>query len=144
MPAVATKKYYSMKEIEEKLGMTVYTIRHYTDHGLVPDIKRDHNNNRIFDDEALNWLKAAQFMRGCGMSVKAVRRYFTFCQQGPQTIPQRIKIMQKVQANNHQKILDLQKKQTIIQDRLGHYRDIIQHKTPDDSNPQNWDPSKFC
>lgn len=144
MSVSVAKKYYSMKEIEEKLGMTVYTIRHYTDNGLVPDIKRDRNNNRIFDDEALNWLKAAQFMRGCGLSVKETREYFRLCREGAKTIPQRIKIMQKVQRDNQSKILDLQKKQAIIQNRLAHYHDIVRHKTPDDSNPQDWDPSKFC
>lgn len=144
MKSATKTKYYAMKDIEKLLGMTVYTIRHYTDNGLVPDIKRDKNNNRIFDEEALNWLKAAQFMRGCGMSVKKVRAYFALCRQGPVTIPQRIKIMQEVARDNQPKIADLEKKQAIIHERLTHYQDILHKKTPDDSNPQTWNPSTYC
>lgn len=138
------KTYYSMKEVMAKVGMTVYTVRHYTDSGLVPDIKRDEHGNRIFDDEALNWLKAAQFLRECGMSVKEVKAYFDLCLQGPETIGQRIEIMQQVYEDNARKLTALQKKQAIIQDRLQHYQDIVNRKTQDDSNPQTWDPRKFC
>jgi DNA-binding transcriptional MerR regulator len=138
------KNYYSMKEVMAKVGMTVYTVRHYTDNGLVPDIKRDEHGNRIFDDEALNWLKAAQFMRECGMSVKEVKAYFDLCQDGPATIQKRIEIMQIAYENNASKLANLQKKQAIIQDRLQHYQDIVDRKTQDDSNPQTWDPRRFC
>lgn len=137
-------KYYSMKDLQNKLGMSVYTVRHYADHGLIPNLKRDEYGRRLINDEGFNWLKAAELLRGCGLTVAEVRQYFQLCLQGPKTIPQRIKIMSRVKAANAHKINDLQSKQAIIADRLAHYQDILQAKTKDDSNPQTWNPKKFC
>jgi DNA-binding transcriptional MerR regulator len=135
---------YSMHEITEKLGMTVYTVRHYTDSGLVPDVKRDKNGNRIFDDEVLNWLKAAQFLRGCGLTVREVRHYFDLCLEGPATVKERYQILQEAQKHNAQELAALKQRQEIVTDRINHYQKILAGKTADDSNPQDWDPKRFC
>jgi len=45
---------YTVKEASELLNLTEHTIRYYTDKSLVPHLKHDKNNNRLFDDEALN------------------------------------------------------------------------------------------
>lgn len=42
--------------------MSVHTVRYYCDCSLVPNLKRDKSDNRIFDEESLNWLKAAKFL----------------------------------------------------------------------------------
>lgn len=73
--------------------MTEYTIRHYTDNGLVPSIKRNKNNNRLFDQESINWLTAAKYLRGCGTTVKAIKAYINLCLQGDSTINERYDII---------------------------------------------------
>lgn len=40
---------YTVKEVAKCLNLTEHTIRYYTDKGLVPSIKRDKNNTRIFN-----------------------------------------------------------------------------------------------
>lgn len=41
---------YTVQEVAKKMGLTTYTVRYYHDHGLLPYVKRDENNNRVFDD----------------------------------------------------------------------------------------------
>lgn len=48
------------------LGLTEHTVRYYTDTDLVPNMKRDQNNNRVFDDASLKWLVCAKHLRKCG------------------------------------------------------------------------------
>lgn len=135
---------YKMKDVTELLNMTTYTVRHYTDNGLVPNVKRDEYGNRMFDETAINWLKAAQFLRGCGLSVAEVKRYFELCQLGNQTIQQRSDIIKQAQATTDQKLVALQDQAKILNNRLEHYQNIMAGKTRDDSNPLNWDPKKLC
>ncbi|GEO68280.1 hypothetical protein LAC03_01900 [Levilactobacillus acidifarinae] len=135
---------YKMKDVTQLLNMTVYTVRHYTDSGLVPNVKRDENGNRLFDETALNWLKAAQFLRGCGLSVAEVHHYFTLCQRGPATIQERAAIIQAAQAATTRRLAALQQQVAVLDDRAQHYQAIIAGTTQDDSNPEDWDPRKLC
>lgn len=45
---------YTMKEVVKLLDMTEHTVRYYTDKGLVPNVQRNKNNTRIFDDQSIN------------------------------------------------------------------------------------------
>jgi len=67
---------HSIKDVCKTLNMTVHTVRHYLDNGLVPNLSRDEHGNRIFDHTSLNWLKAAAFICAGGMSIVEIRHYF--------------------------------------------------------------------
>lgn len=54
---------YSVKETAEIVGLTEHTIRFYTDKGLVPNVTRDRNNNRLFDEESINWLTGVKYLK---------------------------------------------------------------------------------
>lgn len=40
----------TMKEVCDQVGVSYETLRFYCNEGLVPNIKRDKNNYRIFDE----------------------------------------------------------------------------------------------
>ena len=42
---------YSMKQVCEKTGLTYDTLKFYCNKGLVPNVKRDNNNYRVFNDK---------------------------------------------------------------------------------------------
>jgi DNA-binding transcriptional MerR regulator len=44
---------YTIKEVSEKTGLTYHTIRYYTDEGLIPEVVRDKNNNRLFNERSI-------------------------------------------------------------------------------------------
>ena len=44
----------TVKEVSKKFNISEYTLRYYTDENLIPSIKRDKNNIRVFDEESLN------------------------------------------------------------------------------------------
>ena len=41
---------YTMKEVCRETGMTYEALKFYCNEGLVPNVKRDANNHRVFDD----------------------------------------------------------------------------------------------
>lgn len=47
---------YTLKQACQILNLTEHTIRYYTDIGIV-EVKRDKNNHRLFDEQALIGLK---------------------------------------------------------------------------------------
>jgi len=70
---------------------------------MVPNVKRDSNNYRKFDDRDLNWLKSLLCLKRCGMSIKDMKSYMNLCQMGFSTI------------NERKEILDIQKKKLFAQ-----------------------------
>ena len=41
---------YSMKQACEATQLTYQALKHYCNEGLIPNVKRDENNRRIFDE----------------------------------------------------------------------------------------------
>lgn len=48
---------YTMMQVCRELDMTYQTLKFYCNEGLVPNVKRDHNNRRLYSKEAAQPLK---------------------------------------------------------------------------------------
>ncbi|WP_426351208.1 MerR family transcriptional regulator [Alloiococcus sp. CFN-8] len=84
---------YTMKEACDEVGMSYETLKFYCKEGLIPNLKRDKNNYRNFDERNIAWIKGLQSLRKCGMSIKDMKIYMNLCLEGPSTIPQRKKML---------------------------------------------------
>ena len=49
---------YSMKEACVQTGMSYETLKFYCKEGLVPNVKRDSHNYRVFDDRDIKWIQS--------------------------------------------------------------------------------------
>ncbi len=87
---------YTMKEACEQVGISYETLRFYCNEGLVPNVKRDKNNYRNFDERNIRWLKSLQCLKKCDMSIKDMKKYMSLCLEGEDTISER-KLMLAVQ-----------------------------------------------
>ena len=120
---------YSMKETCEMVGMTYQTLKFYCNQGLIPNVARDDNNYRIFDDNNINWIKSLSCLKRCGMSIDEMKSYLALCMQGQSSIPER-----KIMLQEKKKALEAKKKE--IEDSLAYidwkenfYNDVITGKT---------------
>lgn len=89
------EKLYSMKETVEKTGLTYDTLKFYCNKDLIPNVKRDKNNYRIFSDDDINWIKNLSCLKKCGMSINEMKEYLNLCLMGKESIPERNKILDK-------------------------------------------------
>lgn len=129
---------YTVKEIAKLLNMTEHTVRYYTDMGLVPSLKRDKNGNRLFDEESKNWLIGIKNLRGSGMSVKAVKEYVDMCLQGEFTLKIRYEIILEQKKKLEEQLREMNERYHYIENKTKWYEDIMNHRIPDNSNPETW------
>ena len=47
-----------MKETCQKTGLAYETLKFYCNQGLVPNVKRDSRNHRVFDDGDVAWINS--------------------------------------------------------------------------------------
>lgn len=129
---------YTMQDACKRLELTVHTVRHYCDMGLVPNLRHDRNGNRIFDEESLNWLQAAKFLRANGLSIPQIRHYFDLCQDGKASIRERQAILIELRTQAQQELEALKARIGCLTDRISHCQEVIDTDADDDCNPLNW------
>ncbi|MFD1178386.1 MerR family transcriptional regulator [Paenibacillus puldeungensis] len=129
---------YTVKDVSKLLDLTEHTVRYYTDQGLVPSIQRDQNNNRLFDDESINWLTGVKYLKQCGMSVKDIKTYVNLCLKGDSTIQKRYEMILEQKAAALAQLEEAKQRVKYMEDKANHYLDIIQQALPDDTNPGKW------
>lgn len=130
---------YTVKEAAKKLNMTSHTIRYYTDKGLIPSIKRDNNNYRVFDENSLRWLKAAQFLRKSGMSIDEISKYFEICQKGGDNFHEKHEILLTLYERTQKEYEEILTRKKDIEQRKDYFEKVIEGVEKDVCNPLYWD-----
>ncbi|WP_330654523.1 MerR family transcriptional regulator [Blautia sp. MSJ-19] len=49
---------FTMKQTCEQTQLSYETLKFYCNQGLVPNVKRDKNNRRIFDEKDIAWINS--------------------------------------------------------------------------------------
>jgi DNA-binding transcriptional MerR regulator len=119
------KYMYTMKNICDKLHIPYETLRYYCNEGLVPNVKRDPNNYRMFDDKDLNWLTSLQCLRKCGLSIKEIKEYLNLCLEGPASIEIRKKILTVKKENLLKEIDSIQESIDFIDHKQDFYDGVL-------------------
>ncbi|GEO75058.1 transcriptional regulator [Levilactobacillus namurensis DSM 19117] len=127
---------YSIHQVADLLGISTYRIRYYHDHGMLPYVKRDAHNNRIFDDSDIDWLRIIICLRATGMPVERICHYLDLVQEGDATIPERYQMMKAQQDRTLSEIQDLQDHLTTINCKVDGYAEILATGAPDKFAPR--------
>ena len=120
------EKFYSVKEVADKTGLSQHTIRYYTNFGLIPNLSRDNNHYRIFDKEALDILLAVKCLRVTGMSLKDIKKYMDLVQVGDSTIPTRYDIILKQKEEVLHKLEEVNKQLDFVNYKLSLYKEKME------------------
>lgn len=125
---------YSMKEACEATGFTYETLKYYCNEGLIPRVKRDGQNRRIFDEKDLRWIHDLSCLKRCRMSIDEMKHYLALCLEGASTIGER-------RAFLAEKKKTIEKEMEILSDSLAYiekkdtfYKDVLAGKRPYVSN----------
>lgn len=125
---------HTMMQVCRELNMTYQTLKFYCNEGLVPNVKRDNNNRRVFDDKDVKWVKDLTCLKKCGMSIQEMKEYLDLCLQGESTIPQRKELLVKKQEALRDSIKELENSVAYIDWKQNMYDEVLAGKRPYVSN----------
>lgn len=120
---------YSMKETCEKVGMSYQTLKFYCNQGLIPNVKRDKNNYRVFDDNNINWIKSLSCLKKCGMGIDEMKSYLELCLQGEPSIPERKDMLEEKRKELEFKKQEIEDCLSFIDWKQNFYNDVLSGKT---------------
>ncbi len=134
---------YSMKEACKLTNMNYEKLKYYCKEGLVPNVKRDQNNYRVFDEHDIKWIQSLNCLKKCGMGIAEMKEYLSLCLQGESTIPQRKQILESKRKVLIASMKELQDSIDFIDWKQQFYEDVLSGKTAYYSNliPEEY-PSK--
>lgn len=125
---------YTMMQTCKETGMTYQALKFYCNEGLVPNVKRDANNRRIFDERDVAWINSLTCLKKCGMSIQEMKEYLDLCMQGESTIPQRKLTLAKKQEALYAAVQELQESIAYIDWKQNFYDEVLAGKRPYESN----------
>ena len=121
---------FTMKEVSGMTGLSYDTLKFYCNEGLIPNVKRDARNYRVFDEQDIAWIKALLCLRKCGMSIKEMKVFLDLCLQGETSIPQRMAILQDLKEELEDKKRLLDESLAYVDKKQAYYRRVQEGQAP--------------
>ncbi len=118
-------KVFTMMEVCRQANMTYQTLKFYCNKGLVPNVKRDKNNRRVFDEHDLEWVKSLVCLKKCGMSIDEMYTYLQLCLEGEKSIPVRKEMLAGKRVSLLEQIDELQVSVDYIDWKQNFYDDVL-------------------
>jgi DNA-binding transcriptional MerR regulator len=112
---------YTIKQVAEKMNLTVYTLRYYEKEGLLPFVQRDCTGNRSFNENDLEWLSLICCLKNTGMPIKQIKQYIDWCLDGDETLATRKKMLIEHRQDVLKQINELKKNLEKINYKISHY-----------------------
>lgn len=125
---------YTMMQVCKEANMTYQTLKYYCNEGLVPYVKRDGNNRRVFDEKDVKWVKDLACLKKCGMSIQEMKDYLDLCLQGESTILKRKEMLAEKQEALRASIRALEESVSYIDWKQNFYDEVLSGERPYVSN----------
>lgn len=125
---------YTMMEACRETGLTYQALKFYCNEGLVPNVRRDKNNRRYFEEATVKWIKDLTCLKKCGMSIDEMKEYLALCLEGPKSIERRQEILARKQEELAAQMQKLQESIDYIDWKQQFYNDVLTGKRPYISN----------
>lgn len=123
-----------LKQACEATQLTYQALKYYCNEGLIPNVKRDENNRRIFDEHDIRWIRDLVCLKKCGMSILEMKEYLALCLQGESTIPQRKKMLARKRDELQASIAELHGCVDYIDWKQNFYDEVLSGQRPYVSN----------
>lgn len=102
----------------QQAGMSVKTIRFYSDEGLIPIAGRTQGGYRLYHQHVVEELQLIQNLRGLGLALDTIGSYLAAKREGACHCEQLKQSMREQQQAIHQKIAALQKLQQELSETM--------------------------
>lgn len=113
--------YYTVNDVAKRTSLTPHTIRFYAKEGLLPFIERSASGVRMFKKENFESLFMIECLKKSGMSLKEIKAFMEWCDQGDSTIELRLEMFTKQQTIVEERIKELQETLEVVKYKKWYY-----------------------
>ena len=114
--------HYSPREVVDRTGFSLDTLRYYEKIGLLEDIARTSGGQRLFTEDDVVWLGILRCLRDTGMPIARMLRYAKLARGGDETIAERLTLLEAHDRAIEENIAELRAQQAHIRQKIDWYR----------------------
>ncbi len=115
---------YTIKEVSDRTGLSIYTLRYYDKEGLLPLVKRTPSGIRKFSDNDIAWLGLICCLKNSGMSIENIKEFMNLCLKGEETAEIRKDMLLLHKQHILQQMNELEKSLDTVNYKINHYKEI--------------------
>lgn len=112
---------YTIKYMSELTGLPASTLRYYDKKGLLPRLRRDNNNVRVFTDDDYRQLLLIDCLKRSGLSIKDIKHFIDMTSQGDKALNDRLAIFTNRREILKQELAELQEVLGVIEYKCWYY-----------------------
>ena len=116
---------YSIGQAAKITGLSTHTLRYYEKEGLLPFIKKSGSGLRIFQESDIGWINMIECLKGVGMSLKGIKQYIDWYQEGDSTLEKRLQMFIRQKQNLLQQIELLEHHMEKINYKINLYTEAV-------------------
>lgn len=117
---------YTIGELADRAGVNIQTIRYYERIDLLPEVDRDSNGYRSYDDIHVKLVEHIFFAKSLGFTLSEIRNYLDnarLCNFSDYKI---LEVLEKKQSEITEEMELLQTRSQIIKDKIKQVKQSIQ------------------
>ena len=119
---------YTMKEACEKTGLPYETLKFYCKEGLIPNLKRDSQNQRVFSEQQIGWIQGLLCLKRCGMGIAEMKEYLSILLGDDVDIPALKAMLERKRRELLKTQGEIQKSLAFIDWKQSYYDDVLAGK----------------
>lgn len=112
---------YSIGEVASATNIAISTLRYYDREGMFPDIERTDGGIRVFSDKEVDTLKVIECLKNSGMSIKDIKSFLDWCQEGDASLQKRRDMFYERLAEVTKQMEALQQTMNLIKYKCWYY-----------------------
>ena len=121
--------HYTIKTMSEMTGLPASTLRYYDKKGLLPNLRRDQNNVRVFTDDDFRNLRLIDCLKRSGLSIKDIKRFIDMTSKGDSALTERLAIFTRRRELLKQEMAELQEVLNVIEYKCWYYTQACEEGT---------------
>src|SRR3712207_393553 len=86
---------YTIQQVSQLTGLTVYTLRYYEEIGLLDRVPRAGNGHRCYSNADVERIETLKKLRLTGMSLEDTKRFVDLYREGNHTVRIRRELMEE-------------------------------------------------
>jgi DNA-binding transcriptional MerR regulator len=112
---------YTIRQASKITELPSSTLRYYESEGLLPDIKRNRNGHRYYDESNLKWIALITCLKNTNMPIELIKIFVTLHNEGDKTLNERLEIVLQHRENVQKKIDELNNYMKYINYKVDYY-----------------------
>ncbi|MDO9458340.1 MerR family transcriptional regulator [Nocardioides sp.] len=114
-----------IREVSERTGLSVDTLRWYEKEGLLPPMPRGGDGRRVYPERMVEFVELVVALRRTGLSVADTRSFVELADEGAASHGRRMALLERQREDIHEQQRRLAADLAAVDTKITHYRELI-------------------